>query len=217
MRRFVTALPAVLAAFGFAGCIVADTRHTLYLAPGGGVSWSVLEQDVRSLEGDRNARDVEEGHFLGTIARDQHPVAEGLRYLGPERASVRLLRAERPFVVLTEARFGRLDRVVEQFFMDLGVPVQATMHASAIGGTLSVSVDLSVLDGDGAAQETPVDALLEDLDRYRLVLTEGRFTAADGFEVSEDGCEAKLKVVDRRQLGPEGVATLALGWKTGRR
>jgi hypothetical protein len=217
MRRYVTAVAAVLSAAGFSGCLVADTSHTLYLSPDGSVAWSVLERDIRSVEGSASERDREEQALFDAIARDAHPVLEGLRLLGPDHASVSVLRPERPYTVLTEARFARLDRAIERFFLELGVPVQVAMQADPHGGTLSVSLDLSVLEHEDPARETPATALLEDLDRYRLVLTHGRFTSARGFELTEGGRAATLATLSSGVEQTAGPSTFQLEWTTGAR
>lgn len=214
MRRHVTAAAVVLSAAGFSGCLVADTSHTLYLSPDGSVAWSVLERDIQSLEGSAAERDREEQALFDAIARDAHPVLEGLRLLGPDHASASVLRAERPYTVLTEARFARLDRAIDRFFLELGVPVQVVLQAGPGGGTLSVSLDLPVLDHDGPAPETSAAALLEDLDRYRLVLTHGRFTSARGFELTEGGRAARLATLTPKAGQAAGPSTFQLGWTT---
>ena len=60
---------------------------------------------------------------------------------------------------------------------------------------LSVSLDLSSLDDPGPEHESPVTALLEDLDRYRFVLTDGRFVAATGFDILDNGTAATLQEI----------------------
>ena len=56
--------------------------------------------------------------------------------------------------------------------------------------------------------ENPVDALADDLDRYSVVLTEGRFTNARGFTLSRDGTQAvfaKTPWEDRGKRGDRGT------------
>ena len=44
---------------------------------------------------------------------------------------------------------------------------------------------------------------------YRIVLTEGRFISADGFELSDEGM---IAVLDAKKSATDGILTLALTW-----
>src|SRR5512145_1937915 len=140
MRRLVTAAVVVCGAIGAAGCLAADTSHVLYLRPDGAVTWAVLERDVRSRDDDPLVRAREESEFVAAAGAARHPIGLGLTRLGPDRLSARVLRRERPYTVLTEAGFERIDRLVERFFAELHVAAQATLLADAQGGTLTVSI-----------------------------------------------------------------------------
>jgi len=61
-----------------------------------------------------------------------------------------------------------------------------------------------------------VAALLEDLDRYRFVLTEGRFVSATGMEILENGTVATLREIPAETLEVGGVLHLKLAWQAGR-
>ena len=54
-----------------------------------------------------------------------------------------------------------------------------------------------------------LDALMDDLETYRFVLTEGRFISADGFEILDGGSVA---VPDKKKTPADGILTLALTW-----
>jgi hypothetical protein len=196
MKRLASAA-IVLVSCGFTGCLVKDTSHTLYLSPDGSVVWSVLERDVRSAEEDGSKRWNEERQFLDGVVSGRHPIDLGLQALGAERTSVRLLRAERPYAVLTDARFARIDRVIQSFFDALRLDGRASLEWSGSRATLWVTLDIPEDEsaaGDG--HDTPIASLVDDLDRYRIVLTDGEFAAAEGFEILENGSQAKLTVAE---------------------
>ena len=174
MHRNGLAAAALVAAVGAAGCLVKETTHRLYLSPSGAVAWAVLEESVRSNENDRAKRMTRRA---GVARRDRDgiriPVAEGLRRLGADQASTTLLRPARPYMALTDARFDRVDRRHRAgCSKSWGYGEKRRLTAGRQETTLSVALDLSSLDDPGAEPESPVTALLEDLDRYRLVLTE---------------------------------------------
>ncbi len=141
MKRYLGLLAVVAVTLGSAGCLVKETTHRVYLSPSGSVAWMVLEQGVRSNEDDARTRALEEREWLDAIAADAHQVAEGLRRLGPDRVSTRLLRSERPYMVLTDARFERVDRLIGRFFEELGLRGEATLAADGRDTVLSISLD----------------------------------------------------------------------------
>jgi hypothetical protein len=211
MARYLSALLCLFTSLLSAGCLVKDTTHRLYLSPDGGVVWSVLERDVRSDEGAPWDRWREEAAFLEQVSSTTHPVLEGLRRLGPEKASLALLRAERPYAVTIDARFRRVDELLVRLFEELQVQGAATVHRQGDLSTLVISIDVS--DGTDDETDTPAVALLEDLDRYRIVLTEGRFVSASGFDIGRDGTIATFA---SESAGADGPIELRLVWKNAR-
>ena len=213
MNRHCLAVAAFVATVGSTGCLVKETTHRIYVSPSGAVAWTVLQEGVRSDEKDLTRRSNEERVWLDQIGTDTHAVADGLRRLGSDDVATRLLRLERPYMALTDARFARVDRVIARLFEELGIRGEATLEASGQEATLSVWIDLSSLDDPGPDTESPVIALLEDLDRYRLTLTEGRFVAATGFDIVEDGAAATLRVIHEETVKAGGVLKLQLAWR----
>ena len=213
MTRYCLAVAALAATVGSMGCLVKETTHRVYISPSGSVDWLVLEESVRSDDNDSAKRSNEERAWLDSVAADAHPIAEGLRRLGPEDLSTRLLRPARPYMALTGARFARADRVIGRIFEELGLRGEATFGARGQYATLSVSLDLSSLDDPGPEIESPAAALLEDLDRYRLVLTEGRFVDALGFDILENGSVATLQAAPSETVEAGGVLKLRLVWR----
>jgi hypothetical protein len=213
MTRYGLAVAALAAMVGSTGCLVKETTHRVYLSPSGSVDWMVLEESVRSDENDPTKRSNEEREWLAAIAADTHPVAEGLRRLGPDELSTRLLRPTRPYMVLTDARFARVDQVIARLFEELGLRGEATLQTDARGTTLSVSVELASLDEPGPEPESPAAALLEDFDRYRFVLTDGTFVAAMGFDILENGAAATLHELPEETVEAGGLLKLTLTWR----
>jgi hypothetical protein len=215
MNRYGLAVAAFVATVGSTGCLIKETTHRIYLAPSGAVAWTVLQEGVRSDEKDLTRRSNEERRWLDQIAMDTHAVAEGLRRLGSDDVSTRLLRLERPYMALTDARFARVDRMIARLFEELGLRGEATFEADGSGATLSVSLDLSSLNDPGSDTESPVTDLLEDLDRYRFTLTDGCFVAATGFDIVEDGSAATLQVIPEETVKAGGLLKLGLAWRAG--
>jgi hypothetical protein len=216
MNRYYPAVALMAVTFGSTGCLVKDTTHRLYLSPSGAVTWTVLEEGVRSDDTDVRRRATEEQVWLDAIATDTHLVVEGLRRLGADEVSTRMLRSQRPYAAMTEAHFARVDRVIQRLFEELGIRGQATLDARGPEATLSVSIDLSSLDDPGPDTDSPVTALLEDLDRYRFTLTDGRFVSATGFDIVEDGAAATLQAISEETVDAGGVLTLRLVWRATR-
>ncbi len=119
-------------------------------------------------------------------------------------------------MVLTDARFERVDKVIGRFFEELGLRGEATLAADGRDTVLSISLDLSSLDDPEPDIESPVTALLEDLDRYRFALTDGRFVAATGFDIVDNGTAATLHEIPADTVKAGGVLKLRLVWASVR-
>jgi hypothetical protein len=204
-RRFCLLLALVAAPLA-SGCLVKTTTHRLYLSPHGALTWSVLEQDIRSSASNDGDRATEEATFLQGVASGSHPVLEALRRLAPYHTSLRLLRSERPYTIVTEARFERIDVAALKLFAELGIAGTASLQRTGAEWTLIVALDFTAV---GDELDTPVTALIEEFDRYRLILTEGRFVAATGFTIVDDGAAVELNVAQVPTDRPE----LRLTWR----
>jgi hypothetical protein len=206
-RRFCVLLALAAAPFA-SGCLVKTTTHRLYLTPQGTLTWSVLEQDARSTETSPLDRAAEEYAFLDGVRSATHPALEALTRLGPYQTSLQLIRADRPYTVLTDARFERVDLVIERLLRELHLPGAASLQRAGDEWTLSISIDLAAMVPDD--QPSPIAALIEELDCYRLVLTEGRFTEATGFAIVDDGSVVELTP---EHVPTDRPAQLQLSWK----
>jgi hypothetical protein len=167
-----------------AGCLQKETTHTLYISPDSEVAWVAIEGDVRSDATDALERFGEEGDYLAAVAGGRHPVARALGLLAPGGVvRTQLLREERPFRVQTDAGVGPIDRVMQRLFAASGVSAAAGLTTDAGAVTLAVQFDFSIPVAD---TNHPVSVLLEDLGSFKLVLTDGRFVAANGWDIRND-------------------------------
>jgi hypothetical protein len=199
-----------------AGCLEKETTHTIYLAPDGGASWVVSEFNVHSDEKEADKRISEEQRYIGPALLGAHGAARGLAALepqGPVRTTI--LRDERPFHVVTDARFAAVDRLLQRFFVQMGIRTSASLVREGSRLTLRVQFDFSRAL---AEHETEVSELADVVERSRFVLTEGCFDAVSGFEVS-DGVSATLSSdwMDRLEKAYEGKGAIefALSWTVG--
>lgn len=169
----------LVAAAGFASvaCLTKETSNTLYLDPDGAVTWSILHRNVRS-DG------AEELEYFSAVLRDDLGVTRGFRNLDAREVSTRILRAVRPYSVLTEARFAGIDFLGQRILDRLRARGTSTIGRNADGSlTWRLVVDgmfSEPSDADADNFEDLVDGHLT------IVLTEGRFLAAEGFKISAD-------------------------------
>jgi hypothetical protein len=207
LAALVTALLAA------SGCLQKEKTQTLYLDPDGSVAWVASEIDVRSDEADLGKRSEEEQAYIGEALLGTHRVARAFDALGPSTAvQTTVLRDRRPFHVVTEARFGAIDRVLERLFTGMGVRARASLVRDGGSVTLRVRLDF----GKPIKQdETPLSELFDDIDHFRFVLTDARFGEVSGFDVT-DGVSATLSSdwMERAEKAYErrGAIELSLSW-----
>ena len=187
MKRTVGIVVVIAAAFPVTGCLHMENTHRLYLTPRGDLSWTVQQSDVRSDAQQADGRLDEERQFLAEVQRGAHPVALAFHQLGARRVQTELVRPIRPFALLTTGDLGAVDEAANTFLkaLNLGGEGALTRH----DGKTTLTLTVRVADGD-QEYDGPLTALLEDLPQYRVVLTEGRFVAAEGFAISADGAVA---------------------------
>jgi hypothetical protein len=204
---------AVLAAAAATGCLQKDTTHTLYLSPDGRLSWLAIEKDVRSDDADSGRRVGEEEAYRAAAAGGVHGVGRGLAALDPTRLRTRAIRNERPFIVVTDAEFSSLEFAVQRLLVQLRIPGEVHVAGDGAVTTLRVRIDAYAADAAADGPETDVVELVEDLDRYRLVLTAGRFTSATGFALTQDNTVAvPVKTPWETIVANGGVLELSLTW-----
>jgi hypothetical protein len=207
---------AVLAASVLpAGCLLKETTHNLYLSPDGRMTWLAVEANIRSDDSDPARRSSEEQGYLQAARGGGHGVGLGLAALDPSRQDTRIIRDERPFHVVTEADFLSIDHVVRRLLTELQVNGDVALRH--VGGVTSlvVRVDAAAAAGhDAPSVSTPVQELAEGLERYQIVLTEGRFVAARGFSL-RDGGTAAVPIETPWETIQEngGILEMSLAWR----
>jgi hypothetical protein len=196
----------VLMAVACSGCLEKHVSQTIYLAPSG-VVWSVIERDVRSDKPVPAERIVEEQDYVLAARAGRHPMAEAFRRLGAQSVTTTWLRPERPYSVLTEARFADARQLTAAILGDARARGDVTLLHDGCQTRFSVRVDLN--PASDSPWDSPVAELLTDLETYRFVLTEGHFVWADGFRIEKEGDTA---VPDMTKTATDGILTLALSW-----
>ncbi|HJR60932.1 MAG TPA: hypothetical protein VJ813_16090 [Vicinamibacterales bacterium] len=212
-----TIVPALLATAALtAGCLQKDAVHTLYLSPDGAVRWVVDESTVYSDEADEGKRVAEEQAFIGPALIGTHTAARALQALAADGlVRTTVVRDERPFHVITETRFSRVERALERLFTEAGVKASARLEQDGRRSTLRIRLDFAK---DPEERASPVVKMLEDVDDLRFVLTDGRFVAGGGFDmpdrltatVSRAWMAAAEKAIEAKR-----AIELALTWEAG--
>lgn len=214
MKKTMTLLAAGLLA---TGCLTGEKHHTFYLDPDGSVVWSVLEQEVRSDEKNPEDRVREEQAMLDAVRTGRGDVAEALFGLGGNRVDSRIMRDQRPFAILTEARFASIAVALERFFDDLGCDSRAELELRGGLVALTFSFREWVENDSDDGRRTHAEVLLEEAERYRFVLTEGEFVEADGFRLEADDTVAVLLDRSEEEVDAnEGRARYELVWTAPR-
>lgn len=219
--RKLTGIIVLAAAAAAGGCLQKDTTHTIYLSPDGRATWSAVEKDVRSDEKDLARRLSEEQRYILAAEAGEHGVGRGLAALSPERLRTRIVRGERPFIVVTEADFSSLEFVAQRLVLQLGLPADVLVTTDGPVTTLRVRIDAVLAvenekeSGTDASAEadSPIAELVEELDRYRFVLTEGRFVRATGFKLIDGGAIAvPVEMPWDAIVANGGILELSLSW-----
>lgn len=172
-----------LIAAATAGCLRKDTTHTLYLSPDGSVRWVVDEASVYSDEEDEGKRFGEEQAYIGPALMGAHRVAQGLQAIGPDGlVRTTVIRDERPFHVITDAPYTRIDRALDRLFAEAGIKATVSRETDGDWERLRIRLDFSQ---EVAERDTPVLSLLEDFENLRFALTSGQFAPGGGLDVQD--------------------------------
>lgn len=214
MLKTTTLTLALAASVLTTGCLKAETTHVLYVSPDGGVTWTTTEADVHSDEKDPAARLAEEREYLSAVQAGMHRMAQGLAALVPAgRVRSHVVRAERPFTIVTVARFETLDGALQRLFDANGVQAVVSVRRDGCRAILHMAFDFTV----EPTADSPAAALLEDFERFSFVLTDGRFVEADGFDLSDDGRSARISIawLSRSEAAwtAKGTIDLSLTWR----
>ena len=211
MKKFAGIIVLASAASA-AGCLQKETTHTIYLSPDGRATWMALEQNVRSDERDLARRLAEEQEYIVAAETGAHGVGLGLAALNPSRVRTRIIRADRPFVVVTEAEFSSIELEVQRLLLELRLCGDVAVTHNDGVTTLRVRIDVRAIEEDDGP-DTPVTALFEDGDHYRYVLTEGHFVAATGFAIEKGDVVAVPVDIPKETIDANGgVVEVSLSW-----
>jgi hypothetical protein len=204
MQQFAAIVLVSTAALTATACLKKDTTHVLYLTPAGAVTWVVSDDDVHSDDRDWSKAVDEESEFLDSVRGGRYAPLLALETVGGRAGSIELLRTERPWEVRTSARFDRVDTLAAALLRELSITGTATISSAAGLATLRITWtdDADAVDGP----ETPVLAIIEELEDYRVVLTDGHFVAAEGFTLSADGRVAIPVEQTTASAGPRHVS-----------
>jgi hypothetical protein len=209
--RMISVVCGVVVTVLCGGCLQKDVVQTIYLGPGA-TTWTVVEGHVRSDEKEPMDRILEENDYSLAVGAGKHPVAQAFRRLGAQSVTTTWLRRERPYTVMTEARFAGLRQLATALLRDVGAQGDVSLVQSGCETRFAIRVDVdspAAANGDPSAGDSARDALLTDLENYRFVLAEGRFIAADGFRILDEGT---IAVWDEKKTATDGILTLALSW-----
>jgi len=195
------------------GCLLKDASSTWYLESNGAVTWAITEKDVRSDAQSPFDRQNEELSYITAARAQNHPVARGLAELGPLEIRTRLLHATVPFTVFTEAKFVGVDVLGAQLISHLGL-AGTSVVTRAVDGTTWTFTALDPHATNGASEpDDDLDAAVDTLDGLKVVLLDGRFISAEGFDLSQDCRVATLKNQDDHASTDADRLTLKLQWR----
>ena len=211
MKRKWT-MPAGVLAFCLlmTGCLVGETTHTLYLDPHGALTWSVLERNIRSDEDDPAERLVEEEGYIDRAWDGRHDVARALGHFWPLEVNWRVLRSMKPFSVLTEARYESPAHLAWALMDELGARGDAWMESTGDTMRFVLILDANQECEDEDAPDV-LDALVAELEEYRIHLTAGRFVDAMGFDIEG---EDNIAVPEEVEEDEAGELVYSLTWTT---
>ncbi len=185
MFKKILALLVALLITPLSGCILEDTRHTLFIAPDGSVTWRVLRDIIRSDEDHPLDRLAEEEELLEKLAAGEEGWVETLLDYGALGASAALVRAERPYTVLVRARFGSIEQLCGAFLDEADASGEVRFEEEGSLRTLHLLlIPAEAVHESGEEESDEEESTTDDL---RLVLTQGRFIEAQGFRLSSDG------------------------------
>lgn len=203
------------------GCFEIPGKHVLYLDPDGEVTWTVLEEEIR-FDGDSpEARTRQEEELLDQVAAGEHVAAEALSALYPRLLDSRVLREDAPQTVWTEASYPGIDLVYRNLLDLMGMPAFVELEQEEDRTRLLITAwpgadeDGSESDGDEISDEAG-EMLMALFMKCRIVLTEGKFVSAEGFEIVDDGRAVQPVEVDTSEAEENNTpVTLSLTWTTG--
>jgi hypothetical protein len=205
----------LLGTVALSACLVGETTHTLYLEPDGRVTWTVLEKDVRSNTENMQGRRQEEEDYITRATQADHPVSRALCYLDPEALEAKVLRSNRPYTVFTEARFENPELLARSLLDELHITGDVQLEMWGELRRLTLILNFEETEEDIELEDETILALVDDLEDYRIVLPQGQFVEAVGFQISDDGAVATPIEWDEEEATDGGRLVYSLTWEIG--
>lgn len=203
------AIAMVLVAGVTAGCLLKEEHHTWYLDANGEVSWSVVEQNVRSDARAEADRLREEAEYWNDVQVQNHEVARAFRDLGAASTRTRVIRSAVPYAVVTDAPFASIDALARQLILLSGLGGTSTLEQDGEAYVWTMTIR------DPRAEETQttseaVTALAGALETLRVVLVRGRFDSPSGFRLEAD---RRVAVFESNPETDTGAVVWQLRWR----
>jgi hypothetical protein len=139
-------------------------------------------------------------------------VARGFRALDAARLRTRILRSELPYTVVTEGRFTGLDTLGQRIIAATGLAGTSVITRDGAAWEWTFTVRDPHAENSNVKVDEDVTALVGDLDRLHVVLPNGRFENADGFEISSDKRVATFTEDQFTDVDENAVVVLRLRW-----
>lgn len=205
----------LVACTGATGCLDAILQQTIYIEPDGSVTSEIVGLSIRSVAETREVRLREEREFLEELSTGVYE--EELFPLGASSIRTTVVRNESPYTVVMTGRYRRAD----DFFAGT---LETWFEAEAIEARLDHLGDetrlVVALRTDEEDTEQPPCVLGEATehdcseedpfeDSIRIILTEGRFVEAEGFEIDGD---VAIPLPEEFVAVRRGARTWSLTW-----
>jgi hypothetical protein len=209
MKQRVKILLLVALVAGSAACFEIRGTHTLYLDPDGSVTWAVFEEEIR-LEDEPQETD-----------RWRYRSADTIQSLYPGTLTVLPVREREPMAIYTEADFPGIDVLYRNLFSLFEMVARVELEVGEDGGHLVMWVwvdDEEELDEEEEAEAEDErsqldEILLAPLVDCEIVLTEGWFVAAEGFEILPGRRAVKPDSPDTEEAEENGTPIrMSLTW-----
>lgn len=194
------------------GCLLKDTTQTWYLHPDGSVTWTVVEANVRSDARAAADRANEEATYWQSVRSGTHQMAEAFRTLGATTPRTRIVRAEVPFTVITDATFPALDDLGRRLITQTGLAGSSELVRDGAVWQWTITLRDPHARDNEPDPESGILALAESLDTLKIVLITGRFESAEGFTLSTDSRVAMFDEKTTKPVSESSTLVLRLRW-----
>jgi hypothetical protein len=177
------------------GCLVRDVKQTVYVEPDGSATWTVLEDRVRSDGQTPTAREPEERDYFDAVQAGRHEAALALAKLDPLSLRTVMLRTDRPYAALIEARFARFDELMAAVALNLVDGARADSAFDRQRGVVTWTFTVS-LEPRTTSETQDLSPLTDFFSGGTVLLAHGHFTNAVGFDLSADKRAATAHIMD---------------------